>query len=133
MGVVTVRQLLLADAGTRVRDIMEDHVISVETAMDREEAAQLMSRYDLSALPVVDAEDRVVGIITFDDGQEELPDGDHPHQDPVVGDIAGVDGLLVHALPADALSPASCATPGPRPASRSTSSSTTPRTAPGPS
>ena len=67
MGVVTVRQLLLADAGTRVRDIMEDHVISVETAMDREEAAQLMSRYDLSALPVVDAEDRVVGIITFDD------------------------------------------------------------------
>ena len=36
-------------------------------------------------------------------GQEELPDGDHPHQDPVVGDIAGVDGLLVHALPADAL------------------------------
>ena len=42
MGVVTVRQLLLADAGTRVRDIMEDHVISVETAMDREEAAQLI-------------------------------------------------------------------------------------------
>ena len=67
MGVVTVRQLLLADAGTLVRDIMEPHVISVETAMDREEAAQLMSRYDLSALPVVDAEDRVVGIITFDD------------------------------------------------------------------
>ena len=67
MGVVTVRQLRRADAGTRVRDIMEDHVISVETAMDREEAAQLMSRYDLSALPVVDAEDRVVGIITFDD------------------------------------------------------------------
>ena len=58
MGVVTVRQLLLADAGTRVRDIMEDHVISVETAMDREEAAQLMSRYDLSALPVVDAEEQ---------------------------------------------------------------------------
>ena len=70
MGVVTVRQLLLADAGTRVRDIMEDHVISVETAMDREEAAQLMSRYDLSALPVVDAEDRVVGIITFDDAMD---------------------------------------------------------------
>ena len=67
MGVVTVRQLLVADAATRVRDIKEVHVTSVETAMDREEAAQLMSRYDLSALPVVDAEDRVVGIITFDD------------------------------------------------------------------
>jgi len=67
LGVVTVRQLLLAAGETKVLDIMEENVISVGTHEDREEAAQRMSRYDLSALPVVDGEGRLVGIITFDD------------------------------------------------------------------
>ncbi len=66
-GVVSVRRLLLSSYETRIADIMETHVISVRTGDDREEVAQLFGKYDLSALPVVDGEDRIVGIITFDD------------------------------------------------------------------
>ncbi|MDE6880362.1 MAG: magnesium transporter, partial [Oscillospiraceae bacterium] len=66
-GVVTVRRLLLSSYETHISDIMETHVISVHTGEDREEVAQLFGKYDLSALPVVDGEDRIVGIITFDD------------------------------------------------------------------
>lgn len=66
-GVVTVRRLLLSNYETHIADIMETHVISVHTGEDREEVAQLFGKYDLSALPVVDGEDRIVGIITFDD------------------------------------------------------------------
>ncbi len=66
-GVVSVRRLLLSSYETRIADIMETHVISVHTGEDREEVAQLFGKYDLSALPVVDGENRIVGIITFDD------------------------------------------------------------------
>ncbi len=75
-GVVTVKELLLADESAEIRDIMEDNVISVNTWEDKEVVADLFDKYDLLALPVVDKENRLVGIITVDDAidvmQEEI-------------------------------------------------------------
>ncbi len=66
-GVVTVRQLLMASYETRIQDIMETNVLYVNTHEDKEDVAQLFNKYDLYAVPVVDGENRLVGIITFDD------------------------------------------------------------------
>ena len=71
-GVVTVRRMLLASYETRISEIMETNVISVNTHEDKEDVAQLFSKYDLSALPVVDGENRLVGIITFDDAMDVI-------------------------------------------------------------
>ncbi len=75
-GVVTAKDLLLADENSTIREIMEDNVISVNTWEDKEVVADLFDKYDLLALPVVDKENRLVGIITVDDAidvmQEEV-------------------------------------------------------------
>ena len=72
VGVVTVKRLLLSPYETRIEDIMESNVLSVNTHEDKEDVAQMFSKYDLSALPVVDKENRLVGIITFDDAMDVL-------------------------------------------------------------
>ena len=72
LGVVTVRRLLLSPYETRIRDIMETNVLSVNTHEDKEDVAQMFSKYDLSAVPVVDGDDRLVGIITFDDAMDVM-------------------------------------------------------------
>ena len=72
LGVVTVRRMLLSAYETRIGDIMETNVLSVNTHEDKEDVAQLFSKYDLSAIPVVDGEDRLVGIITFDDAMDVI-------------------------------------------------------------
>ena len=66
-GTVTLRSLLLADPDTLVGDIMTEHVISVNTLDDQEDVARDFQHYDFSAMPVVDSEKRLVGIITVDD------------------------------------------------------------------
>lgn len=65
--VVSLRQLLFSIPDARIQDIASDRVIKARTEMPQEEVAQLMKRYDLLAVPVVDREDRLVGIITIDD------------------------------------------------------------------
>ena len=65
--VVSLRQLLFSIPDVLIRDIASNRVIKARTEMRQEEVAQLMKRYDLLALPVVDREDRLVGIITIDD------------------------------------------------------------------
>lgn len=67
IGVITARELLLGRKDTKISDIMETEVISVRTTDDRETATKLFDRYDFTALPVLDQEDRLVGIITVDD------------------------------------------------------------------
>ena len=68
LGYVTIRTLVLAkDTSARIGDIMDSQVISVNTHEDKEIVAQDMSKYDFDAMPVVDLENRIVGIITFDD------------------------------------------------------------------
>ena len=71
-GLVTVRQLLLADREQIIGDIMETNLISVDTMMDKEEAVQTLSKYGFSVMPVVDKEQRLVGIITFDDALDVI-------------------------------------------------------------
>ncbi|MBD1920105.1 magnesium transporter [Microcoleus sp. FACHB-831] len=65
--VVSLRQLLFTIPDVLIRDIASDRVVKAYTETPQEEAAQTMKRYDLIALPVVDREDRLVGIITIDD------------------------------------------------------------------
>ncbi|HEY9858586.1 MAG TPA: magnesium transporter [Candidatus Obscuribacterales bacterium] len=65
--VVSLRQLLFSIPSALIQDIASDRVLKARTEMAQEEVAQLMKRYDLLALPVVDREDRLVGIITIDD------------------------------------------------------------------
>ena len=66
-GVVTVKELLLADPDTEVGELMDRNVIFASTTEDRESVAEKFADYDLMALPVVDKEGRLVGIITVDD------------------------------------------------------------------
>ena len=72
LGAVSVRELLLAAPDTVLRDMMETNIISVSTLDDREEVANLFSHYGYTALPVVDKESRLVGIITVDDAIDVL-------------------------------------------------------------
>ena len=67
IGITTVKDLLLANDDDVVRDLMEENVISVFTLDDQEQVAQMFSNYDFLALPVVDKEGRIVGIVTIDD------------------------------------------------------------------
>ena len=71
-GVVTVRELLLADPEAKVETIMSANVIHAHTLDDKEEIAKLFSRYDILSLPVVDKEERLVGIITIDDAVDVM-------------------------------------------------------------
>ncbi len=66
-GVVTLRTLLLSEDNEKIYDIMEESVISVHTDEDVENVADLFNKYDFMSLPVVDSENRLVGIITVDD------------------------------------------------------------------
>ncbi|MBQ1172084.1 MAG: magnesium transporter [Lachnospiraceae bacterium] len=66
-GTVALRYLLLKDPDEKIGDIMHENVISLHTLMDQEEVARQFQKYDFTAMPVVDNEDRLVGIITVDD------------------------------------------------------------------
>ncbi len=75
IGLVTVKDLLLCeDDETEIGDIMLTNMISVTTHTDQEEVARMFSHYNFLALPVVDKEDRMVGIVTFDDAMDVMED-----------------------------------------------------------
>ena len=75
IGLVTVKDLLLCeDDEATIESIMQEHVISVNTLDDPEQVAQMFSKYNFLALPVVDTENRLVGIITFDDAMDVMED-----------------------------------------------------------
>ena len=72
-GIVTVKDLLLAESDdTEIKEIMTENVISVTTQDDQEEVAKMFSKYNFLALPVVDTETRMVGIVTFDDAMDVM-------------------------------------------------------------
>ncbi len=88
LGIVTVKDLLLAeDDEMRIEDIMITNLISVTTLTDQEEVARMLSKYDFLALPVVDNENRMVGIVTFDDAMEVM-------EDEATEDIEMMGGML---------------------------------------
>ena len=71
VGTVSVKSLLLAPSDLQTIDsIMETNLITVTTHTDQEEVAQMMSKYNLLAMPVVDGDNRMVGIVTFDDAMD---------------------------------------------------------------
>jgi len=72
VGVVSLRQIVVAPSTARIEDLMDSDVIHVRADVDQEEAARLMSRYDLLALPVVDKDEHLLGLITHDDLVEVL-------------------------------------------------------------
>lgn len=67
IGTITIRTLLLSEDDDVLEEIMEPNVISVSTLEDQEEVAEMFAKYDFVALPVVDQENRLVGIVTVDD------------------------------------------------------------------
>ena len=72
IGAISLRMLILSDPDDIVQDIMEPNVISVTTSEDQESVAQMFSKYNFSALPVVDRENRLVGIVTVDDAMDVM-------------------------------------------------------------
>lgn len=72
LGFVTIRQLLLADEDDLIGDIMDDGLISASTMDDQEETARKFKKYDFLTMPVVDKENRLVGIVTIDDAVDVL-------------------------------------------------------------
>ena len=72
LGTVSIRTLILAEEDEAVSEIMSENVVSVGTLTDQEDATALFSKYDLTVLPVVDNENRLVGIITVDDALDVL-------------------------------------------------------------
>jgi magnesium transporter len=74
VGVTGLRELVIANPKTTIDQIMSPDVISISAEADQEEAARMMSRYDLSALPVVDPDNRLMGVITHDDILDVLED-----------------------------------------------------------
>lgn len=67
LGTVAIRYLLLYDGDKKIGDIMHENVVSLNTLMDQEEVAKTFKKYDFTSMPVVDNENRLVGIITVDD------------------------------------------------------------------
>ncbi|HRP86209.1 MAG TPA: magnesium transporter [Gammaproteobacteria bacterium] len=90
VGAVRLQDLILATPRTLVRDLMEEEPVFVTVDEDQEEVARKISRYDVLALPVVDAEHRIVGIVTHDDAmdviQEEATEDFHK-----VGSVGELD------------------------------------------
>ena len=92
IGLVTAKMLLLADRDQLIGDIMEENVIAVSTTEDQEVVVQMIEKYDFLALPVVDAENRLVGIITVDDVIDVM-------QEEVEEDIAKMNAIAVSEKP----------------------------------
>ena len=76
IGVVSVKTMLLSDPDAIIGDIMETNVISAVTTDDQSEVADLITRYDFLAVPVVDGEGRLVGIVTIDDAIDVIREED---------------------------------------------------------
>ncbi|MBQ6851986.1 MAG: magnesium transporter [Oscillospiraceae bacterium] len=88
VGLVTVKDLLLAeDDETRIEELMLTNLISVTTHTDQEEVGRMFSKYDFLALPVVDGENRMVGIVTFDDAMDVI-------EEEATEDIEMMGGML---------------------------------------
>ena len=73
-GIINIKDILLSKKETKIGTLMETNIISVNTLEDKEEVAKKFDKYDLYALPVVDNENRLVGIVTVDDAINVLQD-----------------------------------------------------------
>jgi Mg/Co/Ni transporter MgtE len=76
VGVVSLRDLVLADPDDQLLTFMEDDVVRVTADVDEEEVGRIMTKYDLLAIPVVDEQSALLGIVTLDDALEAVVPGD---------------------------------------------------------
>ena len=74
VGIVSAKDLMTTNDEVPIKDLMETEIISVHTHADQEQVAQLFTKYDLLALPVIDQDGRMVGIVTFDDAMDVMVD-----------------------------------------------------------
>ena len=74
VGIVSAKDLMTTEDDVPIKDLMETEIISVYTHSDQEQVAQLFTKYDLLALPVIDQDGRMVGIVTFDDAMDVMVD-----------------------------------------------------------
>lgn len=74
VGIVSAKNLMTSDDDALIKDLMETEIISVSTHTDQEEVARLFTKYDLIALPVLDQDGLMVGIVTFDDAMDVMVD-----------------------------------------------------------
>lgn len=72
LGLVTVKDMLLADTQVQIEALMETNIVSINTLEDKEEVGKTFSKYHFMALPVVDQENRLVGIVTYDDAMQVI-------------------------------------------------------------
>lgn len=86
LGIVSLKDVILHKTTDKVGDFMEDTFVSAHTHMDKEEVSQMLSKYDLLAIPVVDSENRICGIVTIDDAIDVL-------QDEAAEDLSKISGI----------------------------------------
>ncbi|MCF0134754.1 MAG: magnesium transporter [Blautia sp.] len=92
LGVVTIRDLIMGDPDDTMEELMEDNVIFAETVTDQEEVARMFSKYGFLTIPVVDTEERLVGIVTIDDVMDVM-------QEEVSEDIDKMNAMLPSEKP----------------------------------
>ena len=86
LGIVSLKDVILHKTTDKVGDFMEETFVSAHTHMDKEEVSQMLSKYDLLAIPVVDSENRICGIVTIDDAIDVL-------QDEAAEDLSKISGI----------------------------------------
>ncbi|MGN1094082.1 MAG: magnesium transporter, partial [Candidatus Neoclostridium sp.] len=107
IGIVTAKTLLLNNPSTLLRDIMVDNVIYCRTSDDKEEVARVINKYGFLALPVVDNEERLVGIVTVDDAMDVIQEENTEDFEKIHAIVpsdkpylkTGVFSLFLHRLP----------------------------------
>lgn len=97
-GVISLRDLIIADDDTLIKEIMNERVVSISVGADQEEAAKLMRDYDFLALPVVDFQNHLLGIITVDDIVDVIDE--EANED--YSKFAGVADVEINQTPLDA-------------------------------
>jgi len=74
LGIVNIKEILISKPGSLIKNLMTTNIISVNTHEDQEEVTKMIDKYDFAAIPVVDNENRLVGIITVDDAINVIQD-----------------------------------------------------------
>ncbi len=100
LGVLSVRQILTVKPDTQLREIMNENVINVSVNMDQEEVAGILSKYDLLAVPVINKQGKLVGIITVDDAIDVLEEEatEDIYKMNITADIYDIRGGIVQAV-----------------------------------
>lgn len=96
VGTLSLRELIVSRPTTLVSDLMETDLITLSPDQDQEDASKLISRYDLIALPVIDSQQRLVGIVTYDDAMD-VAEAEATEDILKGGSVSGLEGSIKNA------------------------------------